>query len=274
MTAPTALITGSTDGIGKATALSLAKLGYSVHILGRNQERGEEVLSSLKQINKEGSHQFFVCDLSTTANVNSFLDQYIKTQSSLDVLVLNAGVFPKKVKLSDDGIDLSFSVGYISRYLFSVRLNPLLSKSSIAKVLHVNGSVIGTIKLDQLKAPQYGKMTSVWQNSVADALLCYHWKTISETKVQHTHWNPGIVNTQTVKKQSSIIQFLSKLAGMIEPQEAGDQIAAHIHTNQSDSDSSFWVKGKAVKAKAKIVNGEALEDLLSFSKEFTGINLQ
>ena len=126
-----ALITGATAGIGRATAMNMARLGYDIHILGSNKKRGKETLQCLKEINSAGKHCFFPVDLSQLETVNNFLDEYLRHYEALDVLVLNAGIFPRQKTRSQDGIDLSFSVGYISRYLFSIRLNPLLANQGM-----------------------------------------------------------------------------------------------------------------------------------------------
>ncbi|BDD06748.1 SDR family NAD(P)-dependent oxidoreductase [Aureibacter tunicatorum] len=272
----TALITGATDGIGKATAIALAKKDYTIHVLGIDKKRGEETLSTLNELNPNGKHKLFITDLSDLKQIDTFIHEYTQQYQSLDVLLLNAGIFQNKPTLSKSGIDLAFAIGYVSRYIFSVKLNPLLAKSRIGKVIHVNGSVVGEIKFNQLTNPKYNSMTSVWQNSVGSALLAYHWQSISSSKVAHMHWNPSIVNTQTVKSQSSIVRFLSKLAGMIEPEKAGQMLADNIdQTPRSESTGAFYVKGKKKKAKKSIANGTArLKELLQFSKKFTGIDIK
>lgn len=68
-----ALITGATDGIGKAVALELTRNGYTVHILGRNLERGAAVLNMLKEISPEKDHHLYFVDLATIASCNQFL---------------------------------------------------------------------------------------------------------------------------------------------------------------------------------------------------------
>jgi short-subunit dehydrogenase len=268
-----ALITGATDGIGKATAIELAKNAYTIHIIGRNKEKGKLVLEELNRLNANSEHQFFDLDLSSKNKVIAFLKNYTKNNNKLDVLVLNAGSFPKKTSLSEDGVDFAFSVGYVSRYLFSVYLNPLLSKSELAKVIHINGSVIGRIRYKQLSSPKYSKLHSVWQNSVGSALLVYHWINLSKTNVNHIHWNPGIVNTNTVKNQGYIVRKLSALMGMIEADEAGKMLISQIE-NENSSISPFFIKGKAQKPKPWIVNSyKEMKELILFSEQFTGVKI-
>lgn len=272
----TALITGGTDGIGKATAIALAQKGFSVHILGVSKERGVAALEQLKSINAQANHQLYLCDLSQLEEVNTFLENYIAHYDTLDVLVLNAGIYPKEHRLSADGIDRTFSIGYVSRYVFSVQLNPLLLKSDLKKVVHVNGSVMGRIYYDQLSAPRYSAIKSVWQNSVGSALLVHNWQAFSKTAVAHTHWNPGIVNTQTVKSQPYIVQLLSKLMGMMSAEKAGGLLANFIvNTNAKDAAAKFYTKGKMSKTPAKLQKSPTMfNDLINFSEAFTQLKMK
>lgn len=264
-----ALITGASDGIGRETAIELAKIGYSIHVLGINKERGIELLKILNRQLSDGEHELFIVDLSEMKQVNKFLNYYTNRYKSLDILVLNAGIFPKKKTLSKDGIDLSFSVGYVSRYLFSIKLNTLLEKSNIGKVIHISGSVVGKIHYSKLNKPTYNKMTSVWQNSVGSALIVNNWKKITQSSVAHMHWNPGIVNTQTVKSQSKTVQILSKLMGMIEPNKAGKMLAQNIEQYKANEvNGKFFLKG-TMKTKNIKHNSQKLKDLLKFSISFT-----
>ncbi len=270
-----ALITGATRGIGKATALELAKLGYTLHIIGTNREKGEEVLKKLHINNSEGKHELFIVDLSKKKDVNNFLDSYIEKYSTLDVLMLNAGIFPDKLLLSEDGIDKSFSIGYISRYMFAVRLNKLLQNSPIGKVVHINGGVIGGINYDQLSNPQYKKIASVWQCSVGGALLVNFWQKLSNTDVAHMHVIPGFVDTEINRSQGTLMRFISKTFGM-KPQKAGAILANHINTaSKVDVAGKFFIKDKLKKTKQSILNGEDLLDkLIKYSESFTNISFK
>ena len=95
----TVLITGATDGIGKITALELAKMGADVVIVGRNQEKTEKVAGEIRsQINGSGSVDLIVANLASLAGIRSVAQQFKEKHNHLDVLINNAGAFFVKRK--------------------------------------------------------------------------------------------------------------------------------------------------------------------------------
>src|SRR5690242_9086482 len=87
------IVTGANSGIGKVTALELARMGARVVMVCRDRARGEAALAEIKQ--KSGNHQveLMLCDLSSQADTRRFADEYKATHDRLDVLVNNAGVY-------------------------------------------------------------------------------------------------------------------------------------------------------------------------------------
>ena len=270
-----ALITGGTDGIGKATAIELAKRKYSVQILGRNKKRGEEVVKLLRDINPSGKHELFILDLSIMNDVKKFLTTYTNENRALDVLILSAGIYPKEPQISVDGIDKAFSIGSISRYLFVVELDKMLGASPLGKVVHVNGGVIGKIHYDQLKAPKYSRIKGVWQNSIVGALLVHNWKELSDSNVAHMHWLPGLVRTNILSTQGFLIKtVLAKLIGM-EPEAAGKMLTDNIeNVSKEETAGKFYIQGKLKKTPKKILNGKSLlAEWIEYSTAFTQVKV-
>jgi NAD(P)-dependent dehydrogenase (short-subunit alcohol dehydrogenase family) len=135
----TVLITGSTDGLGLACAADLAAEGATVLLHGRDERRVQaaaEVLVARTDRTEPGT---FVADLSSLEEVRHLADQVRGEHEHLDVLVNNAGVAlpgPER-QLSKDGHELTFAVNYLSHFLLTMLLVPLLERSAPARIVNV-----------------------------------------------------------------------------------------------------------------------------------------
>ena len=269
----TALVTGATDGIGRATALELARQGYVVHVLGRNPRRGTETLTRLRAIHPEGKHELFMLDLGTLEANNRFLQHYRNTHDSLDLLVLNANAATKPLSLTKDGIETTFAVGYISRYLFSLKLNDLLVKGDQSRVVHIGDAVFNAhLDYDRLFDPQYGIAKATWLSYTADALLVHFLHECKLTPVAHELMNPGVVNTRQVQEQHRLFRLVAHWFGMIEPEEAGRRLVRHIgQTSPSEVAGRVFKLEKPKKgSKGGAKRLEKCQRLIEFSESFTG----
>lgn len=138
MAGKVALVTGSTDGLGREVARQLAALGASVIIHGRNPERGEEVVRTIRSAGK-GEAVFHRADFGSLAAVRTFADEVMARHERLDLLVNNAAaVSPPQRAVSSDGHELAFAVNYLAHFLLSYRLLPLLEKSAPARIVNVS----------------------------------------------------------------------------------------------------------------------------------------
>jgi NAD(P)-dependent dehydrogenase (short-subunit alcohol dehydrogenase family) len=146
LTGKTALVTGSTDGLGKEVARQLGALGALVIVHGRNQERGDEVVRSIKSA-VNGDAVFYRADLGSLAGVEAFAKQVLDRHDRLDLLVNNAAaVTGRDRQTSADGHELAFAVNYLAHFLLTYRLMPLLDKSAPARI--VNVSSMGQTPID------------------------------------------------------------------------------------------------------------------------------
>ena len=124
------LITGSTDGIGLATAERLVSLGHHVLLHGRNPAKLETVEKSLSGLPGDGRVESFVADLSRMNDVEALANAVAERHDKLDVLINNAGIFRTPDPVAENGLDLRFAVNTIAPYLLTRRLLPLLDASS------------------------------------------------------------------------------------------------------------------------------------------------
>jgi NAD(P)-dependent dehydrogenase (short-subunit alcohol dehydrogenase family) len=135
----TALITGSTDGLGRRVAQELAAAGTSVLVHGRNRPRGESLVSEIRA--GGGSAQFHEADFASLAAVRSLADAVRRDHGRLDILINNAGIGTggrsSLRETSVDGYELRFAVNYLAGFLLTRLLLPLVSKSAPARIVNV-----------------------------------------------------------------------------------------------------------------------------------------
>ena len=142
----TVLVTGSTDGLGKEVARQLGALGAFVIVHGRNQERGEEVVRTIKAAGV-GDAAFHRADLASLSGVAELAEKIMETYDRLDVLVNNAAaVSGDQRQTSADGYELAFAVNYLAHFVLTYRLLPLLEASAPARI--VNVSSMGQTPID------------------------------------------------------------------------------------------------------------------------------
>jgi NAD(P)-dependent dehydrogenase (short-subunit alcohol dehydrogenase family) len=133
------LITGSTGGLGRETARALALQGDHVIIHGRSEERGKSLLAEIEAAGK-GSARFYRADFGSLEEVRGLAESILGDYTRLDVLVNNAGIFnpdQQERLVSEDGYELHFQVNYLSGYVLTRMLAPLLEASAPSRVINV-----------------------------------------------------------------------------------------------------------------------------------------
>ena len=125
----TILITGSTDGIGLATAKTLLARGHRVLLHGRSPEKLQTVEQSLADEVGGDRTESYVADLSRMDAVEDLAQAVIERHDRLDVLINNAGIFRTTDNVTPEGIDVRFAVNTLAPYLLTQRLLPLLGVS-------------------------------------------------------------------------------------------------------------------------------------------------
>ena len=175
----TILVTGSTDGIGLATAEMLISQGHHVLLHGRNPAKLEATENSCRAISADAQLETYVADLSHMDEVEALAKAVIKRHDKLDVLINNAGVFHTAEVITRDGLDVRFVVNTIAPYLLTQRLMPLLEAN--ARVVNLSSAaqspvdpeaLTGVVKLsDDFTAYAQSKLAlTIWSRSLALSL--------------------------------------------------------------------------------------------------------
>jgi NAD(P)-dependent dehydrogenase (short-subunit alcohol dehydrogenase family) len=133
------LVTGSTGGLGRETARTLARRGDHVIVHGRNVERGEALVAEIEAEGR-GSARFYPADFGSLAEVRQLAEVIAEDYDRLDVLVNNAGIFMPNTtqrRLSEDGYELHFQVNYLAGYVLTRMLTPLLEAGAPSRIVNV-----------------------------------------------------------------------------------------------------------------------------------------
>jgi NAD(P)-dependent dehydrogenase (short-subunit alcohol dehydrogenase family) len=152
----TVLITGATSGIGKQTALALAKLGAHVIITGRSQSSGGSAVAEIKEASGNPNIDLLIGDLSAQANVHSLAGQFKARYERLDVLISNAGLAASKRELTVDGIESNFAVNVVAPFLLTHLLMDSLKAGISARVITLmGGDVPAKLDMDNLQSERF-----------------------------------------------------------------------------------------------------------------------
>ncbi len=169
------LVTGSTDGLGREVARAVAATGAHVIIHGRNRERGQALVDEIDRAGV-GSARFYAADFASLDQVRELAEQIKLDYDRLDVLVNNAGVWldgPKR-QLSQDGYELTFQVNYLSGFLLTRLLLPLLVESAPARIINVSSIAQRPIDFDDVMLEEgYSDSRAYAQSKLAQVMFTF-----------------------------------------------------------------------------------------------------
>lgn len=194
------LVTGATDGIGKAAATAFARRGASVTLVGRNPSKTEQVVAELKATTGNTAINSLVCDLSRMADVKRLAEAFKAQHDRLDVLVNNAGATFKKPVLGPDGYELTFALNHLAYFQLTSHLLDLLVSTPGARVVSTSSSMQarGTIRLPDMATSTDGSGPQAYAGSkLANVLFTKALqRRLAGTSVVANCFEPGMVRSQ------------------------------------------------------------------------------
>jgi NAD(P)-dependent dehydrogenase (short-subunit alcohol dehydrogenase family) len=181
------LLTGATDGLGRALAAELARDGATVLVHGRDPERIAETVREVTEAVTEAAGgdasadrvRSYQADLASIAGVRALAEQVIASEPRLDVLVNNAGVGATvpgdgERQESADGYELRFAVNYLAGYALTRLLLPLLRKSAPSRIVNVASVGQQAIDFDDVMLTRdYDGMRAYRQSKLAQILFTF-----------------------------------------------------------------------------------------------------
>jgi len=255
------VITGATSGIGRQTALALARKGAQVIIVGRNEKKCIRTVNDIKKISANSSIDFICADLSSLRQVREVAQNITKRYRCLDVLINNAGGYFITRQQSVDGYEMNLALNYLSPFLLSLLLVDMLKVSDQGRIINVSSQAHTRGKINFSDFQQWHNFTGLdftgldayAQSKLAIILFTYELaRKLQGSNVTVNALHPGLVASNFGKNNGLIRFYVRRLLKRNEltPEEGAktsiylassaalDQCSGGYYMNESLVDSS------------------------------------
>lgn len=212
MATKTAVVTGTTGGIGTEIARELARQGFAVGMHGRDRERTQRVVADVRQSTGNADVHALVGDLGQRSGVRALADQVAERFPSLSVLVHNAAVVPHERRTTPEGLEEAFAVNVLAPHLLNRWLRPHLVAGG-ARVVAFWGGGLDVLALDDLQSERgaFDGWTCYGQTKNAVAALTLATAAVEDGPVQWFVTVPGLVNTPGMRSLPGRMIWFSRL---------------------------------------------------------------
>ena len=193
------LVTGASSGIGRETALALARMGATVVMHGRDPKRSEQAAEAVREASPRGDVDLILADLSSQAEVRRLAAEVLDRHDALHVLVNNAGAIRTRREVTVDGLEQTFALNHLAYFLLTDLLLDRLRASAPARIVNVSSTAHARAKLnfDDLQNERRFSIGVYGQSKLANVLFTYelaHRLAGSEVTANCLH--PGVVGTR------------------------------------------------------------------------------
>jgi NAD(P)-dependent dehydrogenase (short-subunit alcohol dehydrogenase family) len=199
MSLKTTVITGATSGIGKETALALAKKDHALYLLVRNRGKGEELKKEIIAKTGNKSIHLVKCDIADLQSVRAAADELKVKDIAINVLINNAGGMFDKKELSKDGYEMTFATNHLGHFALTMGLIPLLEKGQ-GRVINISSDAhkIGKPDFDDINWDKR-KYSAMKAYGEAKLFNIYFTRSLAEKYadkgISSFAVHPGVVNT-------------------------------------------------------------------------------
>jgi 3-oxoacyl-[acyl-carrier protein] reductase len=220
----TAIITGSTKGIGKSTAVALARNGFNVVICSRNQNQVEQTVDEINLIaNNKDMAIGYKCDTSKPSDVENLVKLAIDKFGKIDVLINNAGIafYKNMVDTTFDEWSNIININLTGYFLFCKYVLPYMIKNNSGTIINISSGAgkVGFAKLSAYCASKFGIMG--FSESIS--------KEVVSTNIRSMVLCPGEINTNMLKDiVNTGLQLSSKEENLYQPEDVANKILEMI----------------------------------------------
>jgi NAD(P)-dependent dehydrogenase (short-subunit alcohol dehydrogenase family) len=275
MNGRTCLITGATDGIGKETAIGMAKNGYNLILIGRNEEKGKKVSDEIRKIADSIDINFFTADLILMKEVSRVADEVCQKYDRIDVLINNVGAYFAFRDVTEEGFERTFALNHLGYFLMTKKLLPLVEKSDYKRIVNVSSSAHYGVsfEFDNLNGKKKYRGFKTYQKSkLANVMFTYELaKRVKDRGITANCLHPGFVASKFGSNNNllwRVITGLFKALFAINVKK-GAKTSIHLACSDDVKDISgrFFSNCEVKKGSGKAKNEEHNEKLWEISED-------
>ncbi|MFB0516803.1 MAG: SDR family oxidoreductase [Candidatus Neomarinimicrobiota bacterium] len=279
MNAKVCLVTGANRGIGKATALGLARMGATVVMVSRDRQLGEAAREEIRQATGSLKVDLLVADLASLPAVREMAASFKEHHPRLHVLVNNAGVVKRHRTLTEDGFETTFAVNHLAPFLLTNLLLEILKASAPARIVNVASMVHqwGKIDFNDLQGEKRYTMNKAYnQSKLANVLFTYELaRRLEGTGVTANCVHPGMVVSDLGREYTGFMALMANKLWrpfMKSPQQ-GAATSIYLASSQEVAGvtGKYFANQRAKKSSRASYDQETARRLWEVSKQLAGI---
>jgi len=280
MQGKTVLVSGATNGIGKQSALELAKMGAQVVIIGRNKTKTEETLREIQSASANKDVHALIADLSSMAEVRRVAADFRKQFSRLDVLLNNAGAVFASRQETVDGYEMTFALNHLSYFLLTNLLLDMVKASAPSRIVNVSSDAqtSDALNFDDLQNKQsygMGGFRAYAQSKLMNVMFTYELaRRLAGTGVTVNALHPGVVNTGFGRNNKGLMLVAMNVLSLFTI-KAEDGAKTSIYLASSPEvqgvTGKYFDKSKPKQSPAVSYDEAAQKRLWDVSEQLTGL---
>ena len=210
----TCLITGATNGIGRVTAVELARMRAELFLIYRDKVRADEVVAQIRMSTGNENVHLLHADLGSQKQIRDAAAEFLATGRPLHLLVNNAGLGNTKRIITEDGIEMVFAVNHLAYFLLTMLLLDRMKQSAPARIVNVASEAhrFGTINFDDLGGERnYRTFGAYGQSKLANILFSYELaRRLAGIGVTVNCLHPGGIASGLWTNNGRIARFIMK----------------------------------------------------------------
>lgn len=274
-----ALITGATNGIGRATAQALAQRGATIVLVGRDADRTCQTAQEIKSHAPDSAIHTLLADLSSQAQVRRLAEEFQERFHRLDVLLNNAGAVFAKRLVSVDGLEMTLALNHLAPFLLTNLLLDSLKVSNQARIITVASVAHMGMRIPfgdlNHERGRYQSFAVYGQTKLMNILFTYELaRRLQGSAITANAVHPGWVGTNFGKNNGRAWNIAFTLAHPFAISPArGAQTSIFLASSPEVAGVSgqYFVKRRAMKSSPASYDQEARERLWIVSEELTGL---